>query len=62
MLILPKVMECYQSKKELKEPLDTAILSECSDVHYRHLNIDQFLDEYVGDLDGFIEFLSHSWG
>ncbi len=55
-------LECYQSRKTLQEPLDVSILDECSRVHYRHLDMDRTLEAYIGNLDGFIEFLCRSWG
>lgn len=39
-----------------------AIVKKCSMVHYKHLNMDQVLEPYVGHVEGFIQFLEHTWG
>lgn len=53
---------CYRCKKALNEPLDSEILSECSEIHYLHLGMDQILEPYIGNMEGFIDMISKSWG
>ena len=31
-------------------------------VHYKNLKMDEMLSKYIGDLDGFINFISEKWG
>jgi len=37
-------------------------LRECSKYHYAANNMDDLLEEYVGNLDGFVTFLTEQWG
>lgn len=39
-----------------------ACLEHCAGLHYRVNNMEQQLEKYVGDLDGFIEFLHNEYG
>lgn len=31
-------------------------------VHYKNLKMDEMLSKYIGDIDGFISFISEKWG
>lgn len=37
------------------------ILNQCSEYHYKTGYMDEILKKYVGDLHGFIEFVSKEW-
>ena len=38
------------------------ILERCSECHYTANNMDELLSEYVGNIEGFIDFLTRQWG
>ncbi len=38
------------------------LMHHCSQYHYNINQMDQMLQPYIGDLEGFIEFLSKEWG
>jgi predicted hydrocarbon binding protein len=38
------------------------IMEQCSECHYTANNMDELLSEYVGNIEGFIEFLTSQWG
>ncbi len=37
------------------------LLKGCALAHYQHLNMEQILDPYKGDLSAFIRFLNETW-
>lgn len=37
------------------------LLKSCALAHYQHLNMEQTLDPYKGDLPAFLHFLSETW-
>jgi len=37
------------------------LLKGCALAHYQHLNMEQILDSYKGDLPAFIRFLNETW-
>ncbi|MBE0698419.1 MAG: hypothetical protein IH586_16000, partial [Anaerolineaceae bacterium] len=39
-----------------------SLLKGCSLAHYRQLNMDTTLAPFLGDLPGFLRFISQSWG
>lgn len=47
--------------KELDEEAKRKILKNCSVVHYENLKMNDVLSPYVGNLEGFIEFLEQKW-
>jgi len=38
------------------------ILKDCSDAHYKDLDMDNLLAPYKGDADAFLKFISEKWG
>lgn len=38
------------------------LMHRCSEYHYRNMDMDQILDRFIGDLKGFLDFLSKEWG
>ena len=44
------------------ESLCRTIVKKCSIVHYSHLNLDKVLEQYVGNIEGLINFLEQNWG
>lgn len=49
-------------KESCNESTCREIMHVCADYHYSHNKMDEILDEYVGNLDKFIEFLTLKWG
>ena len=51
-----------QIETSYKETEYKDLFRGCAEYHYRHLNMEETLQKYIGDLTGFIEFISKEWG
>jgi hypothetical protein len=45
----------------LSDEARRSVLKECSLIHYRDINMEEFISKYHGNLPGFIEFLANTW-
>lgn len=48
--------------KECETRNSPEAIKDCANYHYRSLDMDKILDRYVGDLEGFLKFLTETWG
>lgn len=46
----------------LPEQLKKDTLRQCSKYHYDENNMDELLADYVGNIEGFVTFLTEQWG
>jgi predicted hydrocarbon binding protein len=47
---------------ELKPEQVRKIVKSMATVHYTSLKMDEMLSKYIGDIEGFIQFISEKWG
>lgn len=47
--------------ENLDEKQNRSLLKELARIHYEHLNMDQVMEPYVNNIEGFIEFLTKEW-
>lgn len=56
----------YQLLNHMKSGCDKktckAILQKCADYHYAQMSMDEVLKDYRGNLEGFIEYVTNTWG
>lgn len=54
--------ELLQNLEENSQLEASELMHRCSGYHYRKLNMDQTLEPYIGNLEGFVEFITKEWG
>lgn len=56
------LIELFNSLKEKYPEEYKESIKLCSAHHFRHLKMDEMLKDYIGNLPGFLEFISKEWG